>query len=68
LRDRDIEAVCPMDAEFALPQWVFGMSTYGFVSATQIVCAYVQNGFSKLALVNVDSGKIETVESPFTQI
>src|SRR5262245_46542127 len=25
-----IEAICPMDAEFGLPQWVFGMSTYAF--------------------------------------
>lgn len=63
-----VEAVFPMQAEFGLPHWVFGMSTYGFVSATQIVCAYVQQGFSRLALVDAESGQIETVESPFTQI
>lgn len=63
-----IEAVCPMEAEFGLPHWVFGMSTYGFVSARQIVCAYIQAGFSRLALVDVESGRIETVESPYTQI
>ncbi|MFN0110545.1 MAG: S9 family peptidase [Blastocatellia bacterium] len=68
LRARNVEAVCPMDAEFALPQWVFGMSSYGFVSPKQIVCAYVQQGFSSLALVDVESGKLETVKSPFTQI
>lgn len=63
-----VESVCPMEAEFGLPQWVFGMATYGFVSAGQIVCAYVQKGFSRLALVDVESGKIETVAAPYTQI
>ncbi|MBS1789809.1 MAG: S9 family peptidase [Acidobacteria bacterium] len=63
-----VEAVCPMESEFGLPQWVFGMSTYGFVSAKQIVCTYIQRGFSHLALVDAESGKLETVESPFTQI
>ncbi|MGH9802208.1 MAG: prolyl oligopeptidase family serine peptidase [Blastocatellia bacterium] len=62
------EAVCPMEAEFGLPQWVFGMSTYGFVSAKLIVCAYIQNGFSKLALIDAEQGRIETIESPYTQI
>lgn len=63
-----VEPVCPMEAEFGLPQWVFGMSTYGFISTKQIVCAYIQQGFSHLALLDVESGKLETVESPFTQI
>lgn len=63
-----VEAVSSMDAEFGLPQWVFGMSTYGFVSPTHIVCAYLQQGFSRFALVDTESGKLETIESPFTQI
>ena len=67
-RGGKVEAVCAMDAEFGLPQWVFGMATYGFVSAEQIVCAYVQNGFSRLALVSVESGAIETIPTPYTQI
>jgi dienelactone hydrolase len=34
----------PMEAEFGLPQWVFGMSTYAFDPAGDIVCAYQQAG------------------------
>lgn len=67
-RSGAVESVCPMDAEFGLPQWVFGMATYGFVSPEKIVCAYVQSGFSRLALVNVESGTIETIATPYTQI
>ena len=63
-----VEAVCPMEAEFGLPHWVFGMSTYGFVSPKQIVCAYIQQGFSQLALVDAESGTLESVASSYTQI
>ena len=35
-REGEIEPLCEREAEFGLPQWVFGMSTYGFVSAKQI--------------------------------
>src|SRR5262249_12909114 len=31
-RNGKVEALCPMEAEFGMPQWVFGMSTYGFES------------------------------------
>src|SRR5262245_23015795 len=44
-REGGIEALCPMDAEFGLPHWVFGMSTYAFESANRIVCAYLEQGF-----------------------
>ncbi len=67
-RTGKLEAVCSKEAEFGLPQWVFGMSTYGFTSAEQIVCAYIEKGFSRLALIDVESGQIETIAAPFTQI
>jgi dipeptidyl aminopeptidase/acylaminoacyl peptidase len=63
-----VEALCPMEAEFGMPQWVFGMSTYAFVSPTQIVGAYIQNGFSKLVLIETQTGAIRSIESPYTQI
>lgn len=67
-RDGDIEALCPMEAEFGLPQWVFGMSTYAFESADRIVCSYIERGFSKLALLNTTTGKFEKIETPFSKI
>lgn len=62
------EALCPMEAEFGLPQWVFGMSTYAFESANKIVCAYLEQGFSKLAILDATTGKLEKIETPFTKI
>lgn len=44
-----IENVLPMEAEFATPQWVFGMSTYGFPDDTTILATFSQNGTWQLA-------------------
>ncbi len=63
-----VEAVCQMEAEFGMPQWVFGMSSYAFISPTQIVCSYIQNGFSHLALIEIETGELTSIESPYTQI
>jgi dipeptidyl aminopeptidase/acylaminoacyl peptidase len=63
-----IEAMCPMEAEFGLPQWIFGMSTYAFESENRIVCAYLEHGFSKLATLDTTTGKLEEIETPFTKI
>jgi dipeptidyl aminopeptidase/acylaminoacyl peptidase len=67
-REGRIEAVYPMEAEFGLPQWVFGMSLYAFESADRIVCAYIERGFSKLALLDTTTGNLEKIETPFTKI
>lgn len=62
------ESLCPMEAEFGLPQWVFGMSTYAFASAEQIICTYSQNGVSHLALLDTHTKQLETIPTPFTRI
>jgi hypothetical protein len=62
-REGAIEALCPMEAEFGLPQWVFGMSTYAFESANRIVCAYLQQGFSKLAILDATTSEHSPLRS-----
>ena len=64
----DVEALCPMEAEFGEPQWVFGMSTYGFVSPTKILCCYSQNSLWHLAYLDALSKKLTHIGTPFTQI
>ena len=66
----DIQALCPMEAEFGLPQWVFGMSTYAFTGDGKIVCSYSQHGKSHLAILdpaNLDAG-LQQIDVPFTSI
>jgi dipeptidyl aminopeptidase/acylaminoacyl peptidase len=66
-----VEAVCasvPERAEFGLPQWVFGRSTYGFDSEQRLVCAFTQEGVWHLASVDTESGRLELIEAPYSSI
>ncbi len=63
-----IEAVCPRQAEFGLPQWVFGMSTYGFVSADEILCVYTEAGITHLARLDLKTGSLRSIEIPYASV
>jgi dipeptidyl aminopeptidase/acylaminoacyl peptidase len=69
-RDGKIEPLCEMEAEFGLPQWVFGMSTYAFVSGSKILCAYNQKGQWQLATLDtsVDKPVLDSIPTPYTDI
>ncbi|MEP7271524.1 MAG: S9 family peptidase [Acidobacteriota bacterium] len=67
-RDGQSEALCPMEAEFGLPQWVFGMKTYGFESAQRIICVVNDGGASRLASLDTETGTLETVASPYKRL
>jgi dipeptidyl aminopeptidase/acylaminoacyl peptidase len=43
-------ALHTVDAEFGKPQWIFGMTTYGFAADGRIVCLYERNGITHLAV------------------
>ena len=68
LRGEKIQAVCPMQAEFGEPQWVFGMRTYAFDSAERILCTYTQDGTWYLATLNTTSGKLAPISTSYTDI
>ncbi len=63
-----IENLCPFDAEFGLPQWQFGMSVYGFLSAGQILTSYSQNGVWQLGLLCTHTGELQQIKSDKTLI
>jgi dipeptidyl aminopeptidase/acylaminoacyl peptidase len=63
-----IEALCPKAAEFGLPQWVFGMTTYGFESADHLICTYVANGIQHMARVHTQTLELSEIETPYDSI
>ena len=63
-----VESVFTLDAEFGLPQWVFGMSTYGFADRDRILCTYTQNGISHLATLDLTSRELASISCPYTSI
>ena len=67
-REGSVGPLCEKEAEFGLPQWVFGMSTYAFVSSGHIVCSYKERGSSHLATLDTESGELEPLETPYSSI
>lgn len=65
-----VQSLCPMEAEFTRPAWIFGISSFGFFgdSGDQIVCAYRQRGVSHLATFDLSSGSLSPVKTRFTDI
>jgi dipeptidyl aminopeptidase/acylaminoacyl peptidase len=63
-----VRAVCPREAEFGLPHWTFGNSMYGFRSASEIVCACIEDGVSRLARLDVASGQLTPIATPYEEI
>ena len=67
-RDGRVEPVVEMEAEFGRPQWLFGMSTYAFASPGRIICTYTRQGAWRLASLDVATGELGLIETPYTEI
>lgn len=67
-RDGAARALAPMEAEFGVPQWVFGQSMYAFAGADQIVASCVSAGVSRLMLINTSSGVRRALDVAYTDI
>jgi dipeptidyl aminopeptidase/acylaminoacyl peptidase len=63
-----VDALCKMEAEFGVPHWSFGISTYGFTSAGRIICTYTRDGSSYLASLDTSTRQIKTIDIPYTSI
>jgi len=60
-----IEALCPRAAEFGLPQWAFGMTTYGFADEHRIICCHAERGEWRLARLDTRDGSLTPIDVPF---
>ena len=67
-RSGAVHALCPIEAELAHPPWIFGVSTYAFVSAREIVCAYTDDRRWRLGCLDTTTGTLRPVDVPFTEI
>src|SRR5262249_44987642 len=67
LKSRTTEALHSMAAEFGVPQWNFGASTYACAGPDRIVCSYAGGGLSQLAVLNLKTRKLRPLKLPFTE-
>ena len=63
-----VHALCPRDAEFGGPHWVFGNAMYGFISDSEIACTYIEDGVSRLARLDTTSGTLTPIDHPYEEI
>ena len=63
-----IQSICPTKGELGMPQWVFGTSQYAFASDEVIVCSHIEQGVSRLALLDLQTQKLEDIDCPYTDI
>lgn len=60
--------VCEMEAEFAVPHWVFGMRSWSALNDGHIACAWTRNGSWQAGVMDVASGRIDIIDLPLTHI
>lgn len=62
------EPVCRRAAEFGSPQWGFGMTSYAFLTANEIVCLYSEAGGTRLGHIDAESGTLKQVELLYSSL
>jgi dipeptidyl aminopeptidase/acylaminoacyl peptidase len=63
----EIVALAPLEAEFASPQWVFGLSHYAFIDDERIVCAWTRQGSWDLGLLDGRTRELTAYALPYSQ-
>jgi dipeptidyl aminopeptidase/acylaminoacyl peptidase len=63
---REGENLTPIEAEFGVPGWFFGMARYGFLDDGRIACAVVRRGTASLELFDPETGTLDTLGLPYS--
>jgi dipeptidyl aminopeptidase/acylaminoacyl peptidase len=53
-RDAETTPIHPVEADFGLPAWLFGATTYGFLSGGRILAGYWDDGVQRLVVIGPD--------------
>ncbi|MGP0129346.1 MAG: S9 family peptidase [cyanobacterium endosymbiont of Rhopalodia musculus] len=64
----EVVPLFPLNGEFACPHWVFGLSTYTFISTNTLVCTFCQEGQWNLATLDTEKKQLTLLEIPYTDI
>ncbi len=67
-REGQVHALHPAEAEFGWPQWLFGMSGYGFLGDGRIACIWERDGVQHVAVLDPESGELIDLDVPQTAL
>ncbi len=65
-RNGGVQRLHAAEAEFGWPQWVFGMTAYGFLGDGRIACLWERDGLQHLAILDPLSGELIDLDVPHT--
>jgi dipeptidyl aminopeptidase/acylaminoacyl peptidase len=68
LVDGRSEVVARLDAEFASPEWIFGLSNYAFLADGSIVAIGRSRGRDRLYRLDPGAGQLAPIDVPFTEM
>lgn len=68
LSSKTTDCIAKKNAEFATPQWVFGMSTYGFLNSFTLFCTYTEMGRWQAATIDTITGLFTPLKLPYSHI
>ncbi len=63
-----LRALCPLDAEFARPPWVFGLAHHAVLEDGTVLCALRRAGRWRLGCLVPGQERLEEIETPYTDI
>jgi dipeptidyl aminopeptidase/acylaminoacyl peptidase len=63
-----VEPLCPTEAEFGWPHWVFGAASYGFLDDGRIACIYGRDGVQRAAVLDPETGELVDLDLPYTAV
>ncbi|MBC8376478.1 MAG: S9 family peptidase [FCB group bacterium] len=66
--EAQITCLLEKEAEFGLPQWVFGMSKYTVLNSGDLVATYSDMTGSHLIRIDIDSGSSKEIKTIFSTI
>ena len=64
--DGVLNALAPIDRDFGVPQWIFGLGTYVINKPDSLYAVNFENGEQHLCHIDLASGHIEPISLPFT--
>jgi len=67
LKDENITPFTDLQAEFGMPQWVFGLSTYCFSGSDKLICTYTQAGRNYLTSLDIVNKVLTNIPTPYVE-
>ncbi len=67
-KDDEVTPICPMEAEYATPPWLFAQSNYAFESEYKIISTYVMKDKWHISRLNIETSEVEEIKTPYTHI